>query len=132
MNQTENDPEEVQVQVHWLREFHRSAIGMCINFGIAHFFGLIGLVLIAQGRVMTSTMIFAYVLAEFASYSITIGCHRLFAHRTFKATRPLINFLAVCNFFAGQHSIWQCLSLCSTKDITLPLTCGEIDLMIHP
>ncbi|CAG7720912.1 unnamed protein product [Allacma fusca] len=103
---SQNEPEEVKVKADWLREFHRSTVGFCVNFGIAHFFGLIGLVLIAQGRVMTSTLIFAYILAEFASYSITIGCHRLFSHRTFKATRPLVNFLAVCNFFAGQQSIW--------------------------
>ncbi|CAG7828586.1 unnamed protein product, partial [Allacma fusca] len=79
---------------------------MITHLVVIHVFGSIGIVQIAQGRVLFPTLIFAYVLAESASYSITIGCHRLFAHRTFKATPLLKNSLALCNFFAGQNSIW--------------------------
>ncbi|CAG7731211.1 unnamed protein product, partial [Allacma fusca] len=105
---------------------------------------------LGQGRVLTSTTVFALILAEIASLSVTIGCHRLFAHRTFKATPLLRNFLAVCNFFAGQNSIWLCLDKVDLSDLEqepivmfhkkymvlihvliAPLTCGETDHMTH-
>ncbi|CAG7821039.1 unnamed protein product, partial [Allacma fusca] len=77
-----------------------------LNYFLAHSFGIIGIIQICQGRVLISTIAFALILAEIASFSITVGVHRLFAHRAFKATPPLKYFLAICNFFAGQNSIW--------------------------
>ena len=40
-------------------------------------------------------------------FGITAGAHRLWSHRSYKATYPLRVFLMLCNSIANQGSIWH-------------------------
>ncbi|CAG7716554.1 unnamed protein product, partial [Allacma fusca] len=71
-----------------------------------HFFAIVGLVLVCQGRVRLSTLIFGELFTSITSLGVTVGAHRLFAHRSFKANTPLKILLTILFTFSGQHSVW--------------------------
>ncbi|CAG7719534.1 unnamed protein product [Allacma fusca] len=56
---------------------------------------------------MLKTIIFAIVLANLSGLGVTIGAHRLWSHRSFKARIPLKILLATCFAFSCQGSIWM-------------------------
>ncbi|CAG7724213.1 unnamed protein product, partial [Allacma fusca] len=58
-----------------------------------------------QGRVMLSTTVFVEVVTNLSGAGVTAGAHRLFAHRSYKATTPLKVLLAVLYSFSGQYSL---------------------------
>lgn len=99
-NNNNVDPEEPKgfQEINWM---------YLIGFGAAHVFGFFGIILLLQGKVLLSTIITTIILGELGGYGITIGGHRLWAHRTFKAKTPLKIILAICFSLAGQHSIWR-------------------------
>ncbi|KAH7886073.1 hypothetical protein F5I97DRAFT_1809185 [Phlebopus sp. FC_14] len=56
------------------------------------------------------TLLMAFVLWQLADFGITIGYHRLYSHRSFRATLPVRIVLVVLGSSAFQGSIkWWCL-----------------------
>ncbi|XP_030371259.1 acyl-CoA desaturase 1 [Scaptodrosophila lebanonensis] len=53
------------------------------------------------------TIIFTAVLTLLGILGETVGVHRLWAHRTFKANAPLRVFLMICQTLAGQGTIYS-------------------------
>ncbi|XP_070544740.1 acyl-CoA desaturase-like [Ptychodera flava] len=53
------------------------------------------------------TLLFAFILYYFGATGITAGAHRLWAHRTYKATFPLRLFLAFIQTLAFQNDIYE-------------------------
>ncbi|XP_021960553.1 stearoyl-CoA desaturase 4 [Folsomia candida] len=72
-----------------------------------HALGLYGIYLILWGRVPWGVVYPTIVMGYFMGVGITVGCHRYWSHRTFKAKLPLQIFLAVAQTAAGQHSIFK-------------------------
>ncbi|CAG7837575.1 unnamed protein product, partial [Allacma fusca] len=60
-----------------------------------------------KGRILASTIIFGLVLAELGCLGVTIGAHRLWSHRAFKANLPLRILLVACQTLSGQDSVWM-------------------------
>ncbi|CAG7720557.1 unnamed protein product, partial [Allacma fusca] len=89
-----------------LRSLAKSKFTFGIHLGVGHVFAVIGLALIFLGEIKLQTIIFAEVLADFAGFGITVGAHRLWTHRCFKARTPLKILLATCFAFTGQGSLW--------------------------
>ncbi|CAG7829494.1 unnamed protein product, partial [Allacma fusca] len=84
---------------------HRHAV--MITFLIAHLFGIIGLVNIFRGKVCPATVILGIVLADLGALGTTIGAHRLWSHKSFKARTSLKILLAFLFSLAGQDSIYR-------------------------
>jgi stearoyl-CoA desaturase (delta-9 desaturase) len=78
-----------------------------IIFGYFHLAGLYGLYLVLANKVMWQSIVFSMFLVWFTVTSITVGVHRLWSHRSFKATLPLRLFLAIANCCAYQNSIYE-------------------------
>ncbi|KAK7866594.1 hypothetical protein R5R35_010429 [Gryllus longicercus] len=53
------------------------------------------------------TVLFTLVYAHLAGLGITAGAHRLWAHRSYKATWPLRFFLMICQTIAFQNHIYE-------------------------
>ncbi len=69
---------------------------------------MIGLTyLISQGDMQWATWLLAFVLLSCTGLSITIGYHRLFAHRSFKVVWPVRLVLALFGAAAFQGSILE-------------------------
>ncbi|CAG7732518.1 unnamed protein product [Allacma fusca] len=77
------------------------------GLGVSHVLAFAGVINILQGRVLTSTIIFALVLAELGCLGITIGAHRLWSHRSFKANLKLKILLMACQTLSGQETVWN-------------------------
>ncbi|XP_062125680.1 acyl-CoA Delta-9 desaturase [Drosophila sulfurigaster albostrigata] len=54
-----------------------------------------------------STILFTALTTLLGILGVTVGVHRLWAHRTFTATAPLRLFLMLCQTMAGQGSIYS-------------------------
>ena len=67
------------------------------------FYGLYQAIFMAQWK----TLAFSVVLYFLAALGITMGAHRLWSHRSFKATLPLRIFLGVCQTIAFQNDIYE-------------------------
>lgn len=66
----------------------------------------------AYGSILLSnctweTLLFALMLWPISGLGITAGAHRLWAHRSYKATFPLRSVLMICNSIANQGSIYH-------------------------
>ncbi|CAL8145719.1 unnamed protein product [Orchesella dallaii] len=72
-----------------------------------HISGLYGVYLIATGRVYLRTIIFHFITGYLASFGVTAGAHRLWSHRSYKATLPLRILLAILQTMACQNSIHE-------------------------
>jgi stearoyl-CoA desaturase (delta-9 desaturase) len=75
-----------------------------VKFGILHIVGLNGLALLPGAH--TKTMVFAFLMWLVAVVSITAGSHRLWSHRSYKASFPLRFFLMITNCIAMENSIF--------------------------
>ncbi|XP_030559149.1 acyl-CoA Delta(11) desaturase [Drosophila novamexicana] len=53
------------------------------------------------------TILFTALLTLLGMLGVTVGVHRLWAHRTFTATVPLRVFLMLCQTLAGQGTIYS-------------------------
>ncbi|EDW14557.1 acyl-CoA Delta-9 desaturase [Drosophila mojavensis] len=54
-----------------------------------------------------STILFTTVLTLLGILGVTVGVHRLWAHRTFTAVAPLRLFLMLCQTMSGQGTIYS-------------------------
>ncbi|XP_020811991.1 acyl-CoA Delta(11) desaturase [Drosophila serrata] len=54
-----------------------------------------------------ATILFTTLLTLLGTLGVTVGVHRLWAHRTFTASKPLRVFLMLCQSTAGQGSIYS-------------------------
>ena len=53
------------------------------------------------------TLLWAFILWPISGIGITGGVHRLWAHRSYKASFPLRVYLMLSNSIANQGSIWH-------------------------
>ncbi|KAF9068664.1 hypothetical protein BDP27DRAFT_1223879 [Rhodocollybia butyracea] len=81
-----------------------------IFFLSVHVAASIGLYLFPPAAVPRPTLILAYVMWQLAEFGITIGYHRLWSHRAFRASFGVRVTLAVFGSVGFQGSIkWWCL-----------------------
>lgn len=82
------------------------------GFTLFHIIGLIGLYGWLTGINDIRTTIFGLFLGYASSFGITMGAHRLWCHRAYKAKRWLKFILLVCQTLAGQvgHTKKNCIS----------------------
>lgn len=78
---------------------------MIIYIALAHVAALMGLVSIPNCH--PYTLAFAVVLWPISGLGITAGAHRLWAHRSYKASLPVRVFLMLCNSMANEGSIYH-------------------------
>ncbi|XP_013193917.2 (11Z)-hexadec-11-enoyl-CoA conjugase-like [Amyelois transitella] len=76
-----------------------------IGFLILHVFGLWGFMLLITGKVYFKSFLWALFVAYFGSEGVTIGAHRLFSHKSFKAKPILKGCLILMQTIAGQKSV---------------------------
>ncbi|XP_022596199.1 acyl-CoA desaturase-like [Seriola dumerili] len=76
-----------------------------ILMSLLHIGALYGLFLIPSASVLTLALsAFLYILT---GLGVTCGAHRLWSHRSFKASFPLRVFLAICQSMAFQNDIYE-------------------------
>ncbi|KAM5535859.1 hypothetical protein V8D89_010477 [Ganoderma adspersum] len=79
-------------------------------FIATHIAAALGVWYFPPAKAMRQTLWFAVVLWQAASMGITVGYHRLYSHRAFRAALPVRMFLALLGASAFQGSIkWWCL-----------------------
>lgn len=78
---------------------------MGIYITLVHFAALMGLYSIPSCN--KYTLLWAFLLWPISGLGITAGAHRLWAHRSYKASFPLRVFLMLVNSIANQGSIWH-------------------------
>ena len=78
---------------------------LAIYVTLVHAAGLIGLSYVTTCH--KYTLLFAFALWPISSIGITAGSHRLWAHRSYKATLPVRIFLMLAASIANQGSIWH-------------------------
>ncbi|EDW84430.1 uncharacterized protein Dwil_GK13142 [Drosophila willistoni] len=85
----------------------RDAIWPLVLFYIHMNILAIGGAYILLTSALWSTILFTTLLALLGILGVTVGVHRLWAHRTFTASAPLRLFLMLCQTTAGQGSIYS-------------------------
>lgn len=78
---------------------------MIIYISLAHVAAVIGLFTISKCQAYT--LFWAFLLWPISGVGITGGVHRLWAHRSYKATLPMRIYLMLSNSIANQGSIWH-------------------------
>ena len=78
---------------------------MIIYIGLAHLAAGMGLFTLFSCKLQT--LLFAFILWPISGLGITAGAHRLWAHRSYKATLPVRVFLMLCNCMANEGSIYH-------------------------
>lgn len=78
---------------------------MIIYIGLVHLAAIYGVSCIPQCHLYT--LIWAIALWPISGLGITAGAHRLWAHRTYKASYSLKMFLMLCNSIANQGTIYH-------------------------
>ncbi|XP_073952515.1 acyl-CoA Delta-9 desaturase-like [Choristoneura fumiferana] len=77
-----------------------------IGFLILHLFALWGLGVMVTGGVCFKTMLWIVIHGVFILVGVTIGAHRLYAHKSFKATPFLKAALLLLQTASGQNSMF--------------------------
>jgi len=78
---------------------------MIIYIGLAHVAAVVGLFTVTSCH--RYTLLWAFILWPITGFGITGGVHRLWSHRSYKATFPLRVVLMLANSIANQGSIWH-------------------------
>ena len=78
---------------------------MIFFIGLAHVAALVGLFTLPYCK--PYTLAWTFILWPITGFGITGGVHRLWSHRSFKASFPLRVFLMLINSIANQGSIWH-------------------------
>lgn len=78
--------------------------GNIVKFVILH--GLAFYSLTYFPLISWKTWLFVFFSVQFSGAGITMGAHRLWAHKTYKAKLPLRIILAIANSMAGENSIY--------------------------
>ena len=86
--------EKYQLEVKWIN---------VVIFIYLHIAGIYGF-LITKTR---STLIIGWTIGILAGFGTTVGAHRLFTHRTFRANQKLRVILLFLQTLSGQHPILQ-------------------------
>ncbi|XP_068806356.1 stearoyl-CoA desaturase isoform X2 [Struthio camelus] len=76
-----------------------------ILMSLLHLGGIFGLVLIPYAKIQT--LAWAVLCFLLNALGITAGSHRLWSHRSYKATLPLRIFLTIANSLAFQNDIYE-------------------------
>ncbi|XP_072523053.1 acyl-CoA desaturase [Salminus brasiliensis] len=76
-----------------------------VLMSLLHLGALYGVFLIPSASVLT--LLWAWVCMVFSALGITAGAHRLWSHRSYKASLPLRIFLALANSMAFQNDIYE-------------------------
>lgn len=79
--------------------------GNVILMIILHAIAAVGAIL--GPRAKMETIVFYIPYGLFSALGVTAGAHRLWAHRTYKATLPIKIFLMCCNCIAMQNDILE-------------------------
>lgn len=74
-------------------------------FAFAHVVTVYGFYLMATGQCKWQTSLFVPFLYLLSGFGITVGVHRLWSHRCFKANTGLQIFLTFCNTIAYENSV---------------------------
>ncbi|CAL8145710.1 unnamed protein product [Orchesella dallaii] len=72
-----------------------------------HLSGLYGIYLCISGQVFLRTFIFQFLLVYLANFGTTAGVHRLWSHKSYKATLPFRILLMLAQTLACQNSIHE-------------------------
>jgi len=78
---------------------------MAIYIGLSHIAAIVGLFTIQHCH--RYTLLWAFILWPISGVGITGGVHRLWAHRSYKASFALRVYLMLSNSIANQGSIWH-------------------------
>jgi len=97
-------PEDTPRRHHGWKDVHWP---MVIYFVLIHAAAGYGTYLLFYSQIPLQTKIIAFVFHCLGALGITAGAHRLWTHRSYKATRPLEYFLAFCVSIANQGSIYK-------------------------
>ncbi|KAM8858837.1 stearoyl-CoA desaturase b isoform 1-T3 [Spinachia spinachia] len=76
-----------------------------VSMSFLHAAALYGLVLLPSASV--ATLVWTAVCYMFSALGVTAGAHRLWSHRSYKASFPLRVFLALANSMAFQNDIYE-------------------------
>ncbi|XP_064072606.1 acyl-CoA Delta-9 desaturase-like [Vanessa tameamea] len=85
---------------------HKIVWKNAIGFMFLHTLALWGLWLFATGSIKFTTYLWTAILMFISTEGVTIGAHRLFAHKSFKATPLLKAILLIFQTMAGQNSVF--------------------------
>ncbi|CAH1405200.1 unnamed protein product [Nezara viridula] len=78
-----------------------------VGFVLLHLIWLYSVYIILTGKVKLITTIYTVTSCIFiAGLGITLGAHRLWSHRSYKAKLPLRLFLLLGQTMAGQNCLW--------------------------
>lgn len=77
-----------------------------IGFLVLHFCAVVGIVLTFLGIPNVRTTMYSFALIYGSGLGITMGAHRLWSHRSFKAKLPLKIFLLWLHTLAGQNCLY--------------------------
>lgn len=77
-----------------------------IGFLVLHILGFIGLGMMAFGYAKFATMVYFVAFSFFSGMGITMGAHRLFSHRAYKAKTWLRVGLLLMHTMAGQNCLY--------------------------
>ncbi|KAI5754551.1 hypothetical protein M8J77_009499 [Diaphorina citri] len=77
-----------------------------IGFAVLHLATLYGYYLMFTGEVKFATFLWMFFVAYVSVIATTMGAHRLFTHKTFKANFALRTVLLVTSTIAGQNCLW--------------------------
>jgi len=78
---------------------------MGVYITLVHVWALIGVCKLFEAK--TATLWFAFTLWPLSCLGITAGAHRLWSHRSYKASLPLRIFLMILSSLANQGSIFH-------------------------
>ena len=78
---------------------------MIIYISLAHIAAMVGVLTLPYCH--RYTLLWAFILWPISGLGITGGVHRLWAHRSYKATFLLRVYLMLSNSIANQGSIWH-------------------------
>ncbi|KAG4074343.1 hypothetical protein HA402_008752 [Bradysia odoriphaga] len=96
-------PSEIGTDFNFKREIvWPNAIG----FLLLHLCALVGVVITLLGMVDIRTTLYGFILIYGSGLGITMGAHRLWSHRSFKAKLPLKIFLLWLHTLAGQNCLY--------------------------
>ncbi|KAH8278773.1 hypothetical protein KR018_009296 [Drosophila ironensis] len=104
MEQTkQKDIDQIGDSIHKKRDAIWPLVLFYIHLNILGVYGIY--VLFTSATV--PTILFSIVLTLLGALGVTVGVHRLWAHRTFTASKSLRVFLMLCQTTAGQGSIYS-------------------------
>ena len=78
-----------------------------ILFIVLHTYALYGLYLCFSGQTRWQTFVFTFMLYMAGGLGITMGAHRLWAHKCYKAVAPVRFVLMLCQTVSFQNSIYE-------------------------